>query len=115
MWAVFPCPGCQSLVHRDMRDCPRCGRSLAKMVGQSNLPAWVAEVTLWPSGKPDHSDQEELHCPECHEVGAVAWFAVGNAARFCRHSEKNERSGAWPLLGTRTASIGSRRDAFQAG
>jgi hypothetical protein len=68
MWAIFPCPGCQSLVHRDMRDCPRCGRNLAKMVGQSNLPAWVAEVTLWPSGTSDPLDQAELHCPECHEV-----------------------------------------------
>src|SRR5580704_18190220 len=68
MWAIFPCPGCQTLVHRDMRECPRCGRGLEKVRVESNVACWVSEAVLRYSGESDPSDKDELRCPECHET-----------------------------------------------
>jgi hypothetical protein len=68
MWAIFPCPGCQTLVHRDMRACPRCGRNLENVRVNSNVACWVSETVLMYSGDSDPSDKDELRCPECHET-----------------------------------------------
>jgi hypothetical protein len=71
MWAIFPCPGCQTLVHRDMRECPRCGRGLGLGRDQAQTAVWIANAILQYSVEPAKSDpsaKDELRCPECYEA-----------------------------------------------